>query len=57
VSEGAELAVGTLDSHPIAQPSCDETLPGPATLQTLASGRDPGNELMTAGYRQNEKEK
>ena len=49
VSEGAELTFGTLDPQAIAQLSCEETLPGATTLQTLASGREPRDQPMTAG--------
>jgi hypothetical protein len=33
VSEGAELISGTLDPQAIAQPSCEETLPGPTVCK------------------------
>ena len=47
VSEGAELTFGTLDPQAIAQLSCEETVPGATTLQTLALGREPRDQLRT----------
>jgi hypothetical protein len=49
VSENEELTFGTLDPQAIAQPSCEQMLPGPTTLQTLAFGRDPRDQLRIAG--------
>ncbi len=47
VSEVTVLTLGILDPQAIAQASCEATLPGPTTLQTLASGREPRDQPRT----------